>query len=68
MNPEAPTKNDVEHLRLLSVFHYVVGGLAALFALLPSVHLIMGIAMVTGQLSRLGFWLLETFPVFQRIG
>jgi cytochrome c-type biogenesis protein len=28
----------------------------------------MGIAMVTGQLSALSFWLLETFPVFQGIG
>jgi len=28
----------------------------------------MGIAMMTGQLSRFGFWLLETFPVLQRIG
>ncbi|MBI4203908.1 MAG: cytochrome c biogenesis protein CcdA [Betaproteobacteria bacterium] len=30
--------------------------------------IVMGIAMMTGQLSRLGFWLLDTFPVFQRIG
>jgi cytochrome c-type biogenesis protein len=30
--------------------------------------IVMGVAMVTGQLSRLGIWLLETFPVFQRIG
>jgi hypothetical protein len=51
MNQAAPT-NDAEHLRLLSVFHYVVGGLAALFALLPSVHLIMGIAMVTGRFDE----------------
>ena len=28
----------------------------------------MGVAMVTGQLSALSYWLLETFPVFQRIG
>lgn len=28
----------------------------------------MGIAMMTGQLSRFGFWLLQTFPVFGRIG
>ena len=32
------------------------------------VMVIMGITMVTGQLSALSFWLLETFPVFQRIG
>jgi cytochrome c-type biogenesis protein len=30
--------------------------------------ILMGIAMMTGQLSRFGFWLLDTFPVFQRIG
>lgn len=30
--------------------------------------IVMGIAMMTGQLSRFGFWLLDTFPVFQRIG
>ena len=28
----------------------------------------MGIAMMTGYLSRFGFWLLQTFPVFGRIG
>lgn len=28
----------------------------------------MGAAMITGQLSRFGFWLLDTFPAFGRIG
>jgi cytochrome c-type biogenesis protein len=28
----------------------------------------MGVAMMTGQLTRLSYWLLETFPVFGRIG
>ncbi len=37
---------DLEHIRLLSVFHYVVGGLAALFACFPIIHLIMGIIFV----------------------
>lgn len=39
---------DLEQLRLLSIFHYVVAGLAALFALLPLFHLFFGIAMVAG--------------------
>ena len=39
---------DAEHLRLLSVFHYVVAGVAALFACIPFLHLFMGIAMVSG--------------------
>ena len=38
---------DAEHLRLLSIFHYVVAGLAALFACLPIFHLLIGLAMVT---------------------
>jgi len=39
---------DSEHLRLLSIFHYVVGALAGLFALLPSLHLLMGLWMASG--------------------
>jgi hypothetical protein len=41
--------SDLEHLRLLSIFHYVVGGLAAMFALFPIFHLAMGIGMVAGR-------------------
>ena len=43
-----------EHLRLLSVFHYVVGGLAGLFACFPLIHLIMGVAMLTGSFENDG--------------
>ena len=39
---------DKEHLRLLSIFHYVVAAVAALFACIPVLHLLIGIAMVTG--------------------
>jgi hypothetical protein len=39
---------DADHLRLLSIFHYVVGALAALFACIPFLHLFIGIAMVEG--------------------
>jgi len=37
---------DEEHLRLLSIFHYVVGGLAGLFALFPIIHLVIGLVMI----------------------
>ncbi|MFZ2644058.1 MAG: hypothetical protein WA117_23910 [Verrucomicrobiia bacterium] len=37
---------DEEQLKLLSVFHYVVGGLAGLFALFPVLHLIVGLFLV----------------------
>jgi len=32
------------------------------------VMVLMGAAMITGQLSTFSYWLLETFPIFQRIG
>jgi hypothetical protein len=37
---------DEDHLRLLSIFHYVVGGLSALFALFPIVHMLMGLFII----------------------
>jgi hypothetical protein len=42
------SSQDLEHLKLLSIFHYVVAALAALFACLPLFHLCIGIAMVSG--------------------
>jgi hypothetical protein len=33
---------DGEHLRLLSIFHHVVGGLLALFACIPLIHVAIG--------------------------
>ncbi|HUJ11756.1 MAG TPA: hypothetical protein VL171_17235 [Verrucomicrobiae bacterium] len=37
---------DEEHLRLLSIFHYVVAGLAALFSLFPILHLVLGLFFI----------------------
>jgi len=34
---------DQEHLRLLSIFHYVVGGIGTVFGLFPLIHVTMGI-------------------------
>jgi hypothetical protein len=42
---------DQEHLRLLSIFHYVVAGLGALIACIPLIHLTVGVLMVTGRLA-----------------
>ncbi|MHC4084258.1 MAG: hypothetical protein ACYSWZ_02020 [Planctomycetota bacterium] len=39
---------DEEHLKLLSIFHYVVGGILGFFACIPIIHLIIGIAMLAG--------------------
>jgi hypothetical protein len=32
---------DLQHLKLLSIFHYVMAGLTGLFSLLPSFHLVL---------------------------
>lgn len=42
------TNQDEQYLQILSIFHYVVGGLAALFACFPIFHLAMGLGMLTG--------------------
>ena len=39
---------DVEQLRILSILHYVVAGFLALLSLVPTLHIAMGIAIVTG--------------------
>ena len=42
---------DLDHLRLLAIFHYVVAAMAGLFSLLPIIHLAIGIAVITGHLD-----------------
>lgn len=39
---------DLQHLKLLAVFHYIVAGITALFSCVFIVHVAMGIAMLTG--------------------
>ncbi|BDS05832.1 hypothetical protein NT6N_08720 [Oceaniferula spumae] len=39
---------DTEHLRMLSIGHYILAGITALFACFPIIHLFMGAAMMTG--------------------
>jgi energy-converting hydrogenase Eha subunit C len=42
---------DEQHLNLLSIFHYVLGGITALFSCFPILHIILGLAMLTGGLD-----------------
>lgn len=37
---------DEEHLNLLSIFHYVLAGIAGLFACFPLIHFTMGLVMI----------------------
>jgi hypothetical protein len=52
---------DSEHLKLLSIFHYVVAGLTALFACIPFIHFFMGLALATGAFP-------DTDPEAQPVG
>ncbi len=45
---EASTSEVEKHLRLLSIFHYVVAGLSGLFSLFPVIHLVVGVVMIGG--------------------
>jgi hypothetical protein len=51
--PAAPpfASDDVEHLRLLSIFHYVVAGLLGLASLFPTIHFVLGLLMIGGRLA-----------------
>ena len=37
---------DEEHLKLLSIFHYIVAGFTALFALFPVIYVILGLCFL----------------------
>jgi hypothetical protein len=59
---------DEQHLSLLAVFHYVVGGLTALFSCMFLFHVVMGIAMLCGAFDgdaappRFMAWMFIVFP------
>ena len=46
------TNDDSKNLDLLSMFHYVVGGITALFSCMPFIHVFIGIATLTGKLIQ----------------
>ena len=43
---------DIHHLRLLSIFHYILGVIVGLFSLFPLIHLTIGLAIVTGAIGN----------------
>jgi hypothetical protein len=45
-SPGSQQNTDSEHLKLLSIFHYVVGGMAAFFACIPILHLVLGLFFI----------------------
>lgn len=49
METPSPTPQrilDDEHLRLLSIFHYLKGGITALFACIPIIHVVLGLVFI----------------------
>jgi hypothetical protein len=60
--------DDKQHLKLLSIFHYVVGAITALFSCFPLIHIAIGIAMLCGAFDgedgppRSFGWLFIVFP------
>lgn len=59
---------DEQYLNLLSIFHYIVGGLTALFSCMFLMHVAMGIAMLCGGFDaedappKFFAWLFIIFP------
>lgn len=49
---DAQAAQDAEHLKLLSIFHYIVAAMTAAFGSFPILHLFMGAAMVAGKLGH----------------
>lgn len=43
--------DDVQHLKLLCIFHYIVAGITALVGCFPIIHLAVGIAVLSGSFS-----------------
>jgi hypothetical protein len=41
-------EKDIEHLKLLSIFHYIYAGMSAFFGSFPLIHVAIGIAIVLG--------------------
>jgi len=51
MNPQMNMNNDRQHLKLLSIFHYIVGGILAFFSLFPLIHFTIGLLIITESIS-----------------
>jgi hypothetical protein len=62
--------DDLEHLRLLAVFHYAMAALAALVALFPAAYLVLGLLMASGHIapedegSRILGWMMSSCASF----
>jgi len=44
--PTQQQRTDSEHLKLLSIFHYVLSGIMAVVACIPIIHLVLGLVLI----------------------
>lgn len=52
--PPLQPNRDEEHLKLLSIFHYVLGGVMGFFACFPFIHVAIGVLLLTGTMPSDG--------------
>jgi len=45
-------QQDAEYLKLLTIFHYVVAGMMALWGSFPIIHFLVGIGLVFGSFNQ----------------
>ncbi len=45
-------QKDLDHLRLLAIFHYIIGGMMALFALFPAIYIVAGIIFLVVPMTQ----------------
>jgi ABC-type Fe3+ transport system permease subunit len=46
------SSQDLEHLKLLALFHYILAGITALFSCFPIFHIVIGILIATGSMGE----------------
>src|SRR5262249_15788271 len=54
LRSRAGREGDERYLRMLSKFHYMVGGLVALCSSFPIIHFVVGIGLLTGGIPAKG--------------
>ncbi len=48
------SNEEIKHVELLSLFHYIVGGITAFFSCIPFIHVALGLAMLSGKMFKEG--------------
>ena len=57
-----------EHLRLLSLFHFIFGGIAAVFGSFPLLHVLMGAGITVGLFDDTDPAMRSAGPIFMIFG